>query len=79
MQTGEPFKKAILSLVKWKVLAAVVLALLVFITLEGLWAGLEEWHYRSDSWKGVVQDKFKSQGTSVWVLLIKTYNGLFVS
>jgi hypothetical protein len=79
MQAGEPFKKAILSLVKWKVLAAVVLALLVFITLEGLWAGLEEWHYRSDSWKGVVQDEFKSKGASVWLLLVKTYSGLFVS
>jgi len=78
MQAGKPFKKAVLSLVNWKVLAAVALAALVFITLEGLWGGLEEWNYRSQFWKGVVHDEFKSQGVSITGLLLRTYNGLFI-
>ena len=76
MKEGQPFRKAMLSLLNWKILAAVTLAVLVFVTLEGMWSGLDEWHYRSQFWENVVQGEFKSQGLRTAKLLKITYNSL---
>jgi hypothetical protein len=77
MQAGQPLKKALLSLIHWKILAAIGLAIFVFLTLEGFWGGMEEWHYRSNFWSGRVDFEFKSQKYSFFSLLEQTYNGLF--
>jgi hypothetical protein len=76
MSLGQSFGKALLALVHWKVLSAAAVAAVVFVTLEGMWTGLDEWHYRSQFWKGVVEGEFQSQGFSSIHLLQKTYDGL---
>ena len=76
VQSGQPLKKALLSLIHWKVLAAIALAIFVFLTLEGFWGGMEEWHYRSQFWSGRIDSEFKSQKAGVFTLLERTYNGL---
>ena len=77
--SGKTWKDSFKSLLNWKLLTTVVVGALVFITLEGLWAGTEEWHYRSKFWKGVVKDEFQSQNYSVWFLSKKTYECLVSS
>jgi hypothetical protein len=77
MQSGQPFNKALFSLIHWKVLAAIALAAFVFVTLEGFWGGMEEWHYRSQFWTGRVESEFKSQGVGIITLLQRTYTGLY--
>lgn len=76
MKSGQSLPKALLSLVHWKVLAAILLAVLIFVTLEGFWGGMDEWHYRSGNWKSVIENQFKSQGLSHWDLIVRTYRGL---
>ncbi|MHC5157138.1 MAG: ArnT family glycosyltransferase [Planctomycetota bacterium] len=76
VKSGQSLPKASLSLVHWKVLAGIVLAVLIFITLEGFWGGMAEWHYRSGNWNNVIENQFKSQGLSTWNLVVKTYGGL---
>ncbi|MHC5183529.1 MAG: ArnT family glycosyltransferase [Planctomycetota bacterium] len=78
MQAGQPLKKALLSLIRWKVLAATALAVFVFLTLEGFWGGMEEWQYRSQFWSGRVERPgFKIQGAGVIALLQRTYTCLY--
>jgi hypothetical protein len=83
MQSGQPLKKALLSLIHWKVLAAIGLAVFVFLTLEGFWGGMEEWNYRSNFWTGRIDWEFKShwgQGKTnrgIIELLERTYTGLY--
>lgn len=76
MSAGMKFGNAMKSLLNWQILAAVVLAILVFVTLEGMWGGLDEWHHRSQSWQGVVKDEFKSQDFGIGKLLQLSGNGL---
>ena len=77
LQAGAGIKKAMTSLVNWKVILAVVIAAMVFITLEGFWGGMEEWHYRSKFWNKVVNEEFKTTAVSNMKLLTATYNGLY--
>ncbi|MBW8035007.1 MAG: hypothetical protein FVQ79_05060 [Planctomycetes bacterium] len=77
MKEGAGFGKSMLSLLNWKVMAAVALAVLVFVTLEGMWVGLDEWHHRSQFWTGVVQKEFLSKGRRFSTLINITYIGLF--
>lgn len=77
LTNGASFKQSIMGLLNWKILVAAAVGIFVFVTLEGMWSGLEEWHYRSKFWKGVVEGEFKSQGLSVFDLLRSTYRCLF--
>ena len=77
VSAGQPFGKALLSLLNWKILAAIVVAVLVFVTLEGMWGGLDEWHHRSQFWKEAVKKDFKSREYTIVMLLKQTYRGLF--
>jgi len=77
MKAGKPFKKAILSLLNWKIIAGVVLAALLFITMQNMWNSLDEWRYRSQFWKGVIEGEFRSQGVRFIGLLERTYRGLY--
>lgn len=79
MRQGQPLKTASLSLFRWKIWAAVALAILVFVTLQGMWAGLDEWHARSQSWNNVIETQFRHKGRSLLDLLKLTYGGLWTS
>jgi hypothetical protein len=76
MQSGQRFKKAFLSLIHWKVLAGIAIAVFVFFTLEGFLGGMEEWHYRSGFWSERTKSEFISQGVGNIVLLERTYRSL---
>ena len=74
---GKTWKQAFMALLNWRLLAAFIVALLVFVTLEGLWAGLDEWNYRSKFWEGVVENEFKSVGLKFTSLVDKTIVSLY--
>ncbi len=74
--SGKPFKQAMKSLLSWKILSAIVIAVIVFMTLENFWTGMEEWNYRSQFWEDVVSDFSKSR-ISAMTLLTSVGSGFY--
>ena len=66
--SGKTFKQSLKSLLSWKILAAVAIAVVVFMTLENFWTGMAEWKYRSQFWEDVVSDFSNSKVTAISLL-----------